>query len=234
MEFLSYGVDLLIVLVLGIVTYFGYKDGFIKTFVSLLSYAISIAVAFLLSAILANVITELSRQWFIDSMQTQLAGLTVEQIGDNLTRIIESFPVFLQSFAENILESQQDMISQNAELVQYDIATTVADTILLPMFNLFIRTIVFIILFLILRIGLNIIVRQLNIINHIPFIGGANRFLGLVLGLVYALGIVVVIVNAVDLLLAFTSAPLGDGFLYPLLSEINPLSLMKEFDIAST
>lgn len=93
----------------------------------------------------------------------------------------------------------------------------------------------FVVLFLILQVVLRILISLAKKFNKIPVLGHANRLLGLVLGLIYGIILAWAVAAAFQLALPVLPAAKGEffhgfeknqAFLYPLLSQINPVALL--------
>ncbi len=81
---------------------------------------------------------------------------------------------------------------------------SVLDNIVKPIVLIPMRTIVFIILFVVINILLSVVIKATSVINKIPLIGTLNEFLGGVMGLVHGVVVIFVVVIILNMIVTLT------------------------------
>lgn len=81
---------------------------------------------------------------------------------------------------------------------------SVLDNIVKPVVLIPMRTIIFIVLFVVISILLSFVIKATSLINKIPLIGTLNEFLGAVMGLVHGVVVIFVIVIILNMIIALT------------------------------
>ncbi len=81
---------------------------------------------------------------------------------------------------------------------------SVLDNIVKPVVLIPMRTIIFIILFIVISILLSFVIKATSLINKIPLIGTLNEFLGAIMGLVHGVFIIFVVVIVLNMVITLT------------------------------
>ncbi|MBE6879595.1 MAG: CvpA family protein [Ruminococcaceae bacterium] len=81
---------------------------------------------------------------------------------------------------------------------------SVLDNIVKPVVLIPMRTLIFIILFVIISILLSFVIKATSLINKIPLIGTLNEFLGAIMGLVHGVIVIFVIVIVLNMIITLT------------------------------
>ena len=127
-------------------------------------------------------------------------------IGDVVTSIDETLP---------FLGLDENMLTQTDNTLLSDIVVSilksagnpgqsVLDNIVKPIVLIPMRTVIFIILFIVISILLSFVIKSTSLINKIPLIGTLNEFLGAIMGLVHGVVIVFVVVIILNMIIALT------------------------------
>ena len=128
-------------------------------------------------------------------------------VADVINKINEVLPM---------LGLSEDMLSQIDNTLLSDVVLSVIeagdnpgkavlDNIVKPIVLIPIKTLIFLLLFVIILIVLSLIIKATSLINKLPVIGAVNELLGGVMGLLHGVIVVFVIVILVHLVVAFTN-----------------------------
>ncbi|HHW93529.1 MAG TPA: CvpA family protein [Clostridiaceae bacterium] len=183
--------DVLIVLILLLFAWLGYRRGLLLTAVSFVSSLISILIAFLL-------VRPISR-WLLN------LGLFSGAMKDFSDKIHESAGSYPASIAP-ILEKLGMPESWTRRILQTPSTTgeAVIDRAVTSVWQLILSALVLVVVFLIIKLVLGLIARLLTpTLNGIPVIGWLNRSGGLVLGLawgIFTLWIVMMVLTSFSLM----------------------------------
>lgn len=184
--------DLIIVIIAGITIFLAAKRGFVKTFISAVSSLLALVMVMLFTVPLADALAETaaaaaireSTAGFIDELvqnsKSEDSLSLVQDTSGKLYGVLETAGIDLGEFSDWLEEStgqSEDTFRKN--LVEY---------ISGPVATLVMRAIAMLILYFGTSILLKIVGMLLTgVIEHIPFVRGANHVMGMVLGVVLAL-----------------------------------------------
>ena len=172
----------------------------------------------LCALIAASVLSSASAQLFFDSfMRARLVESVRQALPDSstLTELLRklSSDSTLAAGILLLLGLSSDELSQFDTIISNaagSAAQTVVNELLAPLVISLLRSIAFIIIFIILSVIVKLIAKSLGLVNKAPVIGGANRFLGAVLGALFGLLAVVAATVPLCILLRYSAS---DGFL---------------------
>ncbi|NMB29495.1 MAG: hypothetical protein GX991_05510 [Clostridiaceae bacterium] len=167
--------DVIVILLLLLFAWIGYRRGLLLTAVSVVSSLISIGIAFLLVRPISGWLQKLG----LFSVSIRVFSVRVYESTENLPAsiapVLESFGM-PESWTRRILQ----MPAPGGE--------TVIETTVNSVWQLVISALVLIFIYLIVKLVLGLLARLLTpSLNGIPVVGWLNRFGGLVLGLVWGI-----------------------------------------------
>lgn len=172
--------------VLIVITMLRYKKrGFVAGIIDLAGKLISLVAAWFISGRVSPAVFD---NFFRSGLITKTADTIQRQGGVNLNSILQDLSgVLPQSFVDGIVASAQGLFESGAP----DAAEAIVENVVAPLIVPIITVAVFFVTYALCRIVVTFCVAMLENINKIPVIGGINRSLGLITGLVAG------IVNAV-------------------------------------
>ncbi len=236
---MSWILDGIVVLVVGISLFLGYRRGFIRTAVQLLGYV----AAFLIALSLSAGIADFTYDRFIgnavrESIETSFSENAGGSVSEKVEDAIATLPKFVQTaLAEN--EDVQNVLSTVDEKTENTIdAVTemVVEQIVRPIAVALLRFISFLILFLVLLLVVSLLGKLLKPITKLPLIHQVDATLGLALGLVKGCILAFVVVTVMQLIATSGTATgpvtlenMENSLLVGWLSQINPLASILKF-----
>ncbi len=174
--------DIIVIVIVAGFAIFGYKKGFVRSIVGILSLAASIVLAWLLYPVVADLLVAFGvESALVESIQATLS--TYMGGGAEL----ETLPEAIRSAAE---QGRDGMILGAAEAVAQIVLNIIA----------------FLAVLLLSRIAIWIGIRVLNILANLPVIGFFNRTAGLLLGAVQGVIVVYIILTVI-----YAAAPLRES-----------------------
>lgn len=174
--------DIIIFLIIGGFALFGFKKGFVRSVVGILSLAASVVLAWLLYPVISHILASLGiKMTLTGSIQESLSGY----IGGS-----EEFAMLPQGIRAAIESGSMELVSSAA-----DTAAQIA-----------LNIIAFIAVLIVSRIIIQIASKLLNIIARLPVIGLFNRAAGMLLGALQGVAVVYIILAVI-----YATAPMDGG-----------------------
>lgn len=178
---------------IGCAIYYGTR-GFVSSLIDLLGNIASIGLAYLagnhFSAVIFNT-------WFrtplLDNTLTMLRDAGVSTLEELLPQMVGFLP---HSVIENMVAEHSDIVVEATPAVANLIVNEVIAPIIIPMLAI----IVFMVVFLLLRLLLGFIASLLKGLNKTPLLGGVNRLLGVVVGVLVAFLYTLVLISVLWLI----------------------------------
>ena len=210
--------DIAIVVALIVFGIIGYKKGFLKSIVSLFSWIVCLVVAVLTAKYVAGWINKIY----------DFTGLIGGKIAEGLTGSNEFFATAINQFGskEDIISSlpegtntflaQLIKVIFNNTAVDMTSTDTIASVLGASMGHICMVIIAGVLTFVILMIVVKILSKLFDKIASTKILGGLNKILGLVFGLVKA-GCIILIGNCI--LIALSLVPAINGFLTPIIQD---------------
>ncbi len=215
--------DIIIVAIIALTIYFAFKNGFVKTAISALSFLLAIAVTAAFASPLADFLKETAVAETVEAATEQVItdALAKDPIGINglLEGKSEEF--------NNLLTLAQIDRSELAAWYSSNIANAESGEVMLakriaaPMVDIIATLIAIIVLYIGTQVILSIAAFILNKIASLPILRTANKGLGLAVGVVLALFRVCLFCFVMNLLIE-NALFLGNGFI----SSLNPESTL--------
>lgn len=214
-------VDFIIIALLVIFGIIGLKKGLFKSLLSLFSWSVCIVVACLTAKYVAG---------WIDKLY-DFSSLIGNKIADSLTKTNEFFTQPISAYADggsSSLISALNNLEMNGLLkqvikiifskgsVDMSSSNTIGSVVGYKLGNICMIVITAILIFIFLKITLFLLSKFFKNLEQIKLIGGLNKTLGLILGLLRA-GLIVVTINFV--LVALTLIPAVDKTITPIINK---------------
>jgi len=224
----------------------GAKDGFAKTLVSLLGFAIAIVLAGGLCAPVSNFVYEKAIRAPIESTVSDVidANLnnqssivpTQQQISETIDKTLDGLPGFIKDITgieekkEEIMQTVKEHISANADEITQEICTVYIQPLVLKILSV----IVFLLLFILIWIACKIIANALKIINKLPLLGKVNELLGGLIGvlrgvifvLVISWVLVMLVKDGASLFGVISLKTVESSIILKTIAQYNPLNLI--------
>ena len=222
-------VDLVLFCILALCAFLGYKKGALATLISLVGGIAALFVALLLASPISALLAE---SWVEPALTAPIRDTITSFAAENggLNALLENPPAALGAVFETYGLDTQSMLASSADAIAAAIAKPAAAMVCYAA--------VFLVLLVVLLIAVRILISLAKKFNRIPLLGGANKLLGLAIGLLQGLIFACCAVSIFHMLLPYIS--LGDGslfssfaadgtFLYRPLSQINLIQLVSEY-----
>ena len=197
---MTFLLDLVIIAICALTVYFAYKNGFVKTAVSAVSFILAIILTVTFATPLAEYIksTELASEVKVsvseairDSLPQQTEGEAdikredIEKYLDEHPEIFDRLPEFVDFNKETLLEWYDEATESGNDLRQ-SASETLAEKSAEKIIDIVSKLLAVIILFIGAQIILSIIAFILNRIVELPVLRTANKGLGIALGVILA------------------------------------------------
>jgi len=228
---MAYVLDIAVVIVFGLMVYFGHRDGFIKT----LAGTIAFVVALVLSSVLAGPVSEIAYDKLVEP---PVVTALEESIGDDslaadsLTAAIEKMPGFVKS------QLTAQGINDGAALLQFannaDKGETAVDSIMNkligPVTKPVLEVVCSLLLFFLFQVIISLILKLLNVLTKLPVLKQANKMLGIVAGVVqgalwaFLIATLLYTLAATGLVPMVSNDLLDSTILVKWLADVNPLN----------
>lgn len=210
--------DILIVVVLVICMLHHVRKGFISSLIDFGGTLIAIAAAGLAGAKLAPVIFN---SWF----RPGLVNRTMETMNDagvtTLSELLKKVVAFVpQDFLRKVLGISDTAITGSSQQA----AERIVDTAIAPMITPLISIVLFLVVFLVLRLIVAVVAKRAVKMNKLPVLGGANKILGAVMGVLIALlytFLLMCILWALDAVYGVATEWFGQSLMYRLFYPFN-------------
>ena len=181
-------IDIILIAIIALSIFLGYKKGLIKVAVKLFAFLIAIIVTLLLYKPVSNLIIEKTE--FDENIKNVIIESGTKEIEENNGEIKEDgFMAYMQEYVENtVVETQNDIVTSIAEI------TSVKAIELITIIGLFILT----------RVALIILTVISDIITKIPIIKQFNKLGGTLYGILRGLILVYFVLAIAFLIVSAT------------------------------
>ena len=174
--------DIIIFLIIGGFTLFGFKKGLVRSVVGILSLAASAVLAWLLYPVISDILASLGiKMTLTENIQESLSGYIGG--GEELAMLPQGIRTAIESGSMELVSSAAGTAAQIA-----------------------LNIIAFIAVLIVSRIIIQIAAKLLNIITRLPVIGLFNRAAGMLLGALQGVAVVYII-----LAIIYATAPMDGG-----------------------
>lgn len=187
-------VFLLVIAIIGIATFIGYKKGLIKIVLSMISIVVTLVAVSIFTPIISDFIKE-NTSAYEKVCETVEEHFVIEDVIDSASQqnIIDSLeiPAVIKDFLKdnNTIEKYEEL---GVQTFNNYIVSTIADVI----FNMIVFAISFVIVF----IAIRIIFAAINLLSKLPVINEVNKVSGTIVGFVEGVIIVWVLFAFVTML----------------------------------
>lgn len=172
--------DLIALVILIVCIILNMKRGFLRSIVAFFGNL----AAFVVSIFAARAIAPfIFRQFFRRGMESRMAELIQAYAIDSTRGLLDNLVGFLP---EQTLEGFAASLDGTLNFSAPNIASQVVDNVVAPVLTPFIAVIVFLVIFLLLWIVLKVLYLMARAVSAIPMLGGMNRLLGAVVGILIA------------------------------------------------
>lgn len=198
------------------------RQGLASTVVRLIGTFVSLLAAYTVSEKLPP---EVFGRFFRSGLIEKTSKLIAENGQITVQNIINKIGGFLpQSLVEELLGGS-DKLTELLDASAPNIAEQVVENIIEPLFMPIIGVVLFFAVFALCMAAIRFLTALLVNINHIPLVGGANRLLGTLVGVL--LGIMYVIIGlcavwAVLVVIGYSPQIVENSFFYGIFSQYNP------------
>ena len=223
-------VDIILVLIILIGGFVGYKRGFIVTVTKPVKWFLALILAVTLcnsaaEAVIEPIISEPVTNQITEYLIEKCPDMTAENVSDELPTVLR--------LAAGIVDVDIDSFD-GADI--NTLVSQIVESLATPTIHLFSVLIAFILIYIISKILLAILIGILDKVFDVGFVGSVNRFLGVIFGAAFAfviswlvvLGLGYVIstslVEDIELLREFDG-----GYIYDFFDRITPLELLLSF-----
>lgn len=239
-------IDVVLLLIVFLCYKKGAKDGFAKTLVSLLGFAIAIVLAGSLCAPVSEFVYEKAIQPSVETAVSDAidANLnnessiipTKQQISDTIDKTIDGLPGFIKDITgieekkDEIIKTVDKHISANADEITQEICTVYIQPLVLKILSV----IVFLLLFILIWLACKIIANALKIINKLPLLGKVNALLGGLVGvlrgvifvLIVSWALVMIVKDGANLFGVISLETVESSIILKTIAQYNPLNLI--------
>lgn len=237
--------DLIVVLIIAFFVITSAKRGFVRTAIEIVGFFLAFYLSLSLSGIAANFIydgfvkepmlaqiEEKADDLIKDSLPTvDLNENDDAIISQNSVEIYNALPQFIVGVAKNYDITPEGFAQTIKNNNDSNATELLLDYAVKPIVVNLIKIILFIILFIVLSILVKWLAKIVNRIFSIPIIGGLNRTLGAVFGLIKGTIIAAAVCIAISFIISFsengilfvTSQTIENTYIFKILSGLNPL-----------
>lgn len=181
-------IDLIIVAILAICIFFGYKNGLTKSIIKIISFFVAIAIAAIFFKPLGNYVIEKTE--IDDNIKQSIINLVEKDVEENGEVKEES----------NLPQAMVDYINESVKNAAQEAKTNIVNTAAINISTTAIYVGSAIVLFIVARIILMIISALSNILTDLPVIKQFDKTGGIIYGLLKALLIIYVILSIISLI----------------------------------
>lgn len=189
-------IDLLILILMIVSVYFGYKKGFLKTITGVLSIILSLAIAITLYQPVEEYIKKTTvYEYVYDNVNSQLVT------PDEETSQISAYGAGKLNLPRNFLKTMQEKVNDKRDNISETIADFSAGSA--------VKIISMLLVFLVARLAILGILAIVGLIKKLPLIGWSDRMLGVLFGFVRGFLIIYLLLAVITVSAQFKS----DNFL---------------------
>lgn len=239
-------IDVVLLLIVFLCYKKGAKDGFAKTLVSLLGFAIAIVLAGSLCAPVSEFVYEKAIQPSVETAVSDVVNAnlnnessiipTKQQISDTIDKTIDGLPAFIKDITgieekkDEIIKTVDKHLSSNVDEITQEICTVYIQPLVLKILSV----IVFLLLFILIWLACKIIANALKIINKLPLLGKVNALLGGLIGvlrgvifvLIVSWALVVIVKDGANLFGVISLETVESSIILKTIAQYNPLNLI--------
>ncbi len=217
-------IDLALIVVIVATVLFYVRKGFMAGLLDLVGNLLSLILAWVVSG---RVSPGLFENFFKEGLIEKMADAIQQQGAAGVASVLDNLSGLLpQSLSEQLTVSLDQILNSGAP----DIAQRIVDHIVTPLVVPLITVILFFATFILCKLVVSLLVAILTNVNRIPVLGGVNRTLGILVGLVAGVINVVLILCLLWAIVAITNSnlpglndsALSGSYFYQFFSAYNP------------
>lgn len=206
--FLNWVIDFIVLVLIVIIIFAGYKKGFLRSILSLGGFLIATVFSFMFGRMIAEgVFDSMVKPWLTSMVETQVVAGTNQSLAAAVDNMYQNLPGYLSGPLDFLFGSKEQVMA-NIQSAMTENSATMTDSIvglLKPMMVVLISILTVLILFLLCMFALRIIDKMLIQVRRIPVIGTFDGLLGGVVGVFQAILWMVVLVFLVKAVILLSS-----------------------------
>lgn len=179
-------IDLIIIAILALCVFLGYKRGLAKCVIKIISFVLAIVIAFMFFKPVGNIIKDKTE--IDDNIKTSITKVIDEDVQENGEVKEES------NLPQSMIEHINEEIKTNVNKTKESVVATAAEEIS----NITINVIAWIGIFIVVRIALLIVTLVFSILTEVPVIKQADKIGGIIYGILQAAVIVCVVFTIIS------------------------------------
>ncbi len=162
----------------------GAKDGFAKAFVQTAGMVVSVAAALYVSRVCASLIyTTAIQPGLISTIESSVENaVDTESVIEGLKSAVGAIPALSAVFFD--FSGVEASLDGAVNLESSKIAAVVESSVIRPVVEPLLQTVIFIATLIILMLVVTLLARGSKAFNRVPVIGGINSFLGALMGII--------------------------------------------------
>lgn len=217
--------DLIIIAIVVVFAIISAKKGFVRTLIEVVGFVFAIYVALTFSTPLSNMIYDKTVHPIVAKTFESAINDGAANSNAAVDAVWNKIPSFISenSFFNISKENALNVLGDNISLDTQTITTKISDSLLKPAITKIISSLLAIIIVCVLLFIVKILAVQINKLFNISLVGGLNKTLGGILGIVKGGTIAIVFCLFISLILTFAK----DGFLIFTYDNINASTLFK-------
>ncbi len=223
---MAYIWDIVVIVILGLTVFFGYRRGFLQTVVQLVGCVAAFVIALSISSPAANAVFD---SFIAEGVETRLTE-SLNNVADvpmeeKLDAAIAELPKPIGSMLQNNTQLQAtiDELSANVSSSVEALVKSVVQSVIRPIVVALLQFIIFILAFLILLFVAKLLAKLIKPVSKLPLIRQVDGTLGAVLGALKGAVFVCVLVSVLQLIAATGS---GKG---PITQEILDNTIVVQY-----
>ena len=181
----GYVIDAICVGMVLLMVIYGFVKGFAAVFTGMIAFFVSAAGGALASYFCSGLLYDhLIGPQIVRLLKNTASGSAgAEAVADSLISGLEQLPVFLQQGIQAVAGDVPAQIRQLASQAQNDLPGAVSRSLIRPVAVFLLGLVFFILIFILLMLLFRHLSHQLEKVSKVPLLGGVNRLLGGVMGL---------------------------------------------------
>ena len=194
--------DAAVVLIVVVCIIKGSKDGFAKTFIQSIGFAVALITALTVGRLGAEfTYTTAIKPFLMNSIESSVDNaVNTEDVVSGIEEAIDKLPA-----VSNLLfdfSSFEEKLSDTVFINSEEIASAIEETVLKPVIEPLLEMVIFIVVFIVLLIVVTALAKGSKKVNEVPVIGGVNAFFGGVFGTVYGVVLLALAAGIISIIIS--------------------------------
>ncbi len=202
---MAYILDGIILLLMALTVFFGYRHGFLKSVVQIVGFIAAFVLALTFSSPLASwTFDGLMAEGIETQLNESLVGVTEVPSAEKLGELLTGLPTSVISVLENStqLQSALDSLDNSVAATTATLANTLLTRIIRPIVVSLLQFVFFIILFVLFSLVARLLTKLIKPVTKLPLIRQIDGTLGAVLGAIKGVLLVLIFTAFVQLIAA--------------------------------